>query len=71
MEDKSGGILKNSAEDTEIESKVIYICLKNLKCLVIIMTFYFIVYIFVGNIKEKDANEIRSTPVVESGVGSM
>lgn len=34
------------------------------------MTFY-IVYIFVGNIKEKDANEIRSTPVVESGVGSM
>lgn len=28
-------------------------------------------YMFVGNIKEEDANEIRSTPVVESGAGSM
>lgn len=33
MEDKSGGILKNSADNIEIESKVIYICLKDLKCL--------------------------------------
>lgn len=29
------------------------------------------VYIFVGNIKEEVANEVRSAPVVESGVGSM
>jgi len=28
-------------------------------------------YVFVGNIEEEDANEIRSTLVVESGVGSM
>lgn len=68
MENKSGDILKNSVDDSEIESKVGYIFVRkilNIYC----VTFY--MYVFVGNIKEEDANEIRSTPVVESGIGSM